>query len=429
MLHEKKGVVGWCGINDSDKGCKIDLKMQSAPAGQMEVIVHTNTKVYKLGMMEHSGKSAEKSFYHSISAKEIIGVSVEHMSTHYIAKGGTMLKVAPTRQVKKESVISLNKTEEPNKEQIEIKEYIEVEIEEEQPESKECIESVEIVEEQPEIKEYIESVEIEEEQPEIKEWIEGVEFEAEQPESKECIESSEMGEEQLESEERFEFIDDGAELSSGQLESEIDCGEEDTSPIRIARCEMRKCDWESIRPQEPVNVIEKKVEQACSKMEYEEPQNKNEVMIAHSEMRHCDCNCALCGDLSETEKAGHNELISHMIKDGNVGNEKQKLMEMMINADMSNTKVEDQLIGEYSGREGVLGQGVWWKVEQPGINDWHYLAGELMAKDGSRVRGIAMKAEVDNLPQHMVGYAKRIEEYYVVLIDISTGKLLPIDVC
>ncbi len=405
MLHEKKGVVGWCGVNDSDKGCKIDLKMQSAPAGQMEAIVHTKTKVYKLGVMEHSGKSAEKSFYHSISAKDIIGVSVEHMSTHYIAKGGIMLKVAPKQQDKKEIVVNQNKAEDaaPNKNQMESKEHIE------------SFESAGNI-------------------AESKESVEPVDLEDDLFESREFIEGDELAINQLENEQCLEFTEE-VELGSKQFESEsADYGKEDILPVRIARCEMRKCDWEWIKQQEAINLNsnENKPEKDNCEMEYGQPQN-NKVMIARSEMRHCDCNsdcnCTLGGNLSDTEQPGRNEMISQMIKDDYTDNDEDKLIEMMKNADMSNTKVEHQLIGEFSGREGVLGQGVWWKVEQPGINDWHYLAGELMAKDGSRVRGIAMKAEVDYLPQHMVEYAKKIEEYYVVLIDVTTGKLLPIDAC
>ncbi len=86
-------------------------------------------------------------------------------------------------------------------------------------------------------------------------------------------------------------------------------------------------------------------------------------------------------------------------------------------------------LGEGSGKEGVLGKGAWWRVEQPGVDGWHYLAGRLTAKNGARVRAIALEAECDRLPEHLRGWAQKVDDYFVVLIDAKTGAVLPDDAC
>jgi hypothetical protein len=105
------------------------------------------------------------------------------------------------------------------------------------------------------------------------------------------------------------------------------------------------------------------------------------------------------------------------------------LIEVLSLSDVPRSGAEESALGEGSGKEGVLGKGAWWRVEQPGVDGWHYLAGELTAKNGARVRAIALEAECDRLPEHLRGWAQKVDDYFVVLIDAKTGAVLPDDAC
>jgi len=105
------------------------------------------------------------------------------------------------------------------------------------------------------------------------------------------------------------------------------------------------------------------------------------------------------------------------------------LIEVLTLSDVSRSGVEEMTLGAGSGKKGALGQGVWWRVEHPGADGWHYLAGELTAKNGARVRAIALGAECDELPDHLKGWAQKVDDYFVVLIDARTGSVLPEDAC
>ncbi len=397
MLHTEKGVVaGWCGLNAKDGGTEAQVFVQGAPQGQLEVMLVTGADTHKLGVMDVSGKSAKKNFFYKGKAGDVQGVRIAHMSVHYILEGGQTGKNAPVAAGKgapKARAVMAQKVAQPKQE---VPKAVPIPVENEPVPPKMVMQNQAI------------PIMTQGSTPQA-----ASAGKANAPIAQ-CDMRLATGPQQAQTE---NIAGQGLADNAGNMDANVPAMDP-AGGKNLAQTDMRlqgktendhiirKGQKPPFAPAAPGTAAPDARIQAL--MDKAQPP-ENEALLSEPPL----------------PLAGMPEQAPN--KKG--GQMSPELIEVLALSDMSNSGVEQGLLGEGSGRQGLLGKGVWWRVEQPGVQDWHYLAGELTARDGRRVRAIALKDECGALPDHLEGWAQKAEDYFIVLIDVKTGTMLPETAC
>ncbi|MFZ5975417.1 MAG: hypothetical protein ACOYU3_08420 [Bacillota bacterium] len=482
MLHTVKGnVAGWCGLNDGADGATVQVEIHGAPQGQMEVTLMTNSGEHALGMMESEGKHAQGNWSYPGGAKDVTGIRIAHKTVKYIIKGG---KAGVQPNAPKESITPAN-TAPANAAPVP-KAPANIAPANIPPAPKAA--GIQAPEEQravpiPVVKEPAEKKLV------IHEKEMGMDPQKYIPESRM---EDRINPVLAQADMRLWGETDGYSYPKGvkrmmaneKRPTPVKPPRERIMPVRkeppavkempasgrslFAQADMRlygETDGNNyMKPVDPLpeppqmvspmmppvapimpdmTMPEAPPAQANERIRELLAQAKEDLSVRPAQDLINEGAPLPLMDMPEKKEAPQSKempvneealpLMDMPVQKqepmAGKGMATPELIEVLSLSDISKSGVEDGLMGEGSGRKGVLGKGAWWRVEQPGVQDWHYLAGELTAKNGARVRAIALKAECDELPEHLRGWAQRTEDYFVVLIDAKTGTVLPDDAC
>jgi hypothetical protein len=442
MLHTKGGkIAGWCGLNDGPNGVAVLVEVHGAPQGRLEAVLFTKTGEHALGTMEAAGRSAKGNWRYTGKTGEIEGIRIADPAAQYVARGG----MAPARArpaakadegaPKEPKAVPIPVVPEPAEKRLVTKtettparEVIAREARAPSPEDRAPV--------PPAAAALPEPIALPETAP----------AEAALPPAS--------------------TVPSEAALPSAAPEPLAVYDENNVDSAFLARTEMRLYDGgrgsgRQSRPAEKTSpsaaVTGGKTNARGTESAKRPPRAANaaapswtdaplplmeipdgleaepEAAAAHETDGEAGERDARIKTLLESamEPAGE-EAPPELPNDKEAPEPKKKapdLIEVLSLSDVPRSGAEESALGEGSGKEGVLGKGAWWRVEQPGVDGWHYLAGELTAKNGARVRAIALEAECDRLPEHLRGWAQKVDDYFVVLIDAKTGAVLPDDAC
>jgi hypothetical protein len=467
MLHTAGGkIAGWCGLNDGPNGAAVFVEVHGAPQGRLEAVLFTKAGEHALGTMEAAGRSAKGNWRYAGKTEEIEGIRLADPAAQYVARGG--MAPALTRPVakadkgapKEPEAVPIPVVPEPAEKRFVMKtegaparEVIAREARAPSPEDRAPAPlAAAALPEAIALPETIATVPAPGTAP----------AEAAPPPAPTVPAEAALP--------PTPIVPAEAALPSAAPEEAEPLAEFDENNVEgalLARTEMRLYDGgregsgQDSRPAEktPPYAHEKgdksnargtesakrpaRAGNATAPSWTDAPlplmempdglEAEPEAETAHETDGEAGERDARIKTLLESamEPAGE-EAPPELPNDKEAPEPKKKtpdLIEVLSLSDVPRSGAEESALGEGSGKKGVLGKGAWWRVEQPGVDGWHYLAGELTAKNGARVRAIALEAECDHLPDHLRGWAQKVDDYFVVLIDAKTGAVLPDDAC
>ena len=441
MLHTAGGrIAGWCGVSDGPDGAVVVVEVQGAPPGQMEAVLFTRTGEHALGTLEAVGKSARGNWRYAGKAKEIEGIRIAHRTVQYTAKGNVrfmqkapVMKKTETRAPKEPEAVPIPVVIEPAPRKLVMRKKETRAREAVAPRAPTLPPSPEAAAQPGRDEPWAERVGMRLFDGTVgSPAMDGAAAKGPGPTRKYGMQASAPGDTSEDGGGLFAQagmrLQDGREAENGKQSTPFaqmpapaagDKGGK-TMPLRAQQDGTGSAvpSWKDA----PLPLMEMPQDSGAAPGtaaretggEAEETNARIKALLERAQL---------------PVKTGEEAPVAPESKKAPEVKKVPELIEVLSLSDVLRSGVEDGTLGAGSGKKGALGKGVWWRVEQPGVDGWHYLAGELTAKNGARVRAIALGAECDELPDHLRGWAQKVDGYFVVLIDAMTGAVLPEDAC